>query len=238
MMIKISRWARGKPSAWRIAGDGSNNSLESVWRKRLPRTLATEAIGLDAHIREGRFQRCLALMAGASSILAGLEVSYEHYRGSFGQKVMWTPVALSGAMAISGIWGFFNKWVARTVLRWISAATLLDSVIGFIFHLRGIARKPGGWRLPVANIVMGPPIFAPLLFGVSAYLGLIASFLRAEESPKIGPAPGWRPRIGLLLPQGSFLDPGITRGPIPKTSSRCHPSERLLQRIRSFVFSL
>jgi choline dehydrogenase-like flavoprotein len=29
----------------------------------------------------------MALMAGASSILAGLEVSYEHYRGSFGQKV-------------------------------------------------------------------------------------------------------------------------------------------------------
>jgi hypothetical protein len=32
---------------------------------------------------------------------------------------------------------------------------------------------------------MGPPIFAPLLFGVSAYLGLIASFLRPEESSRI-----------------------------------------------------
>ena len=198
-MIKFSRRAHGKPSSGRFFGDGSNDPLESVWRKRLPRTLATEAIGVDAHIREGRFQRCLALMAGASSILAGLEVSYEHYRGSFGQKVMWTPVALSGAMAVSGIWGFFNKWIARTVLRWTSAATLLDSVIGFYFHLRGIARKPGGWRLPVANIVMGPPIFAPLLFGVSAYLGLIASFLRAEESPKIGSSPDWRQRIGVLF---------------------------------------
>jgi hypothetical protein len=141
------------------------------------------------HIREGRFQRGLSLMAGASSILAGLEVSYEHYKGSFGQKIMWSPVVLSGAMTISGLWGCCCAWAARTVLRWVSAVTLLDGVIGFLFHVRGIARKPGGWRLPVTNIVMGPPIFAPLLFGVSAYLGLIASFLRPEESPAIDLAP-------------------------------------------------
>ena len=59
--------------------------------------------------------------------------------------------------------------------------TLVDGVIGFFFHIRGIARKPGGWSLPVANIVMGPPILAPLLFGTSAYLGLVASYLRREE---------------------------------------------------------
>jgi hypothetical protein len=140
----------------------------------------------EAHVREGRFQRSMALLSGTSSILAGLEVSYEHYRGSYGQKVMWTPVVLSGAMTAAGIAGFFSKWAARTLLRWTSMLTLLDSLVGFYFHVRGIARKPGGWRLPVANIVMGPPIFAPLLFGVSAYLGLIASFLRPEEGPKIG----------------------------------------------------
>jgi hypothetical protein len=134
------------------------------------------------HIREGRFQRSLSLMAGMSSILAGLEVSYEHYKGSFGQKVMWSPVILSGAMTGAGVWGFFNRWAARTVLRWVSLVTLIDGIIGFVFHVRGIARKPGGWRLPITNVVMGPPIFAPLLFGVSAYLGLIASYLRPEEA--------------------------------------------------------
>jgi hypothetical protein len=163
-------------SSWDAVGH-----LARTWRKALPEMLA----GDEAHIREGRFQRSMSLLAGASSILAGLEVSYEHYRGSYGQKVMWTPVILSGAMTAAGISGFFSKWAARTLLRWTSAVTLLDSVAGFFFHVRGIARKPGGWRLPVANIVMGPPIFAPLLFGVSAYLGLIASFLRPEESLKI-----------------------------------------------------
>ena len=159
--------------------------LDRFWRKTLPPTFADEAVAVDAHLREGRFQRSMSLMAGASSILAGLEVSYEHYRGSYGQEIMWTPVVLSGAMTGAGIWGFFSKWAARTVLRWTSAVTLLDSLVGFYFHVRGVARKPGGWRLPVANIVMGPPLFAPLLFGVSAYMGLIASYLRPEEAPKI-----------------------------------------------------
>ena len=159
--------------------------LDRFWKKFLPRPLARLAIDADAHVREGRFQRVLSLMAGSSSILAGLEVSYEHYRGSYGQKVMWTPVILSGAMTGAGIWGACSRWAARTVLRWISVLTLLDSLAGFFFHVRGIARKPGGWRLPVTNIVMGPPIFAPLLFGVSAYMGLIASYLRPEESSKI-----------------------------------------------------
>jgi hypothetical protein len=159
--------------------------LDRILRKLLPSWLANDVLSADAHIREGRFQRSLSLMAGLSSVLAGLEVSYEHYRGSYGQKVMWTPVVLSGAMTGAGVSGFFSTRAARTMLRWTSLATLMDSLAGFYFHARGIARKPGGWRMPVANIVMGPPIFAPLLFGVSAYLGLIASYLRPEETPEI-----------------------------------------------------
>ncbi|MDQ2679490.1 MAG: hypothetical protein M3Y21_00480 [Candidatus Eremiobacteraeota bacterium] len=60
----------------------------------------------------------------------------------------------------------------------VCVITLADCSIGFYFHLRGIARKPGGWQFPIVNMVMGPPIFAPLLFSLSAYLGLIASSLR------------------------------------------------------------
>ena len=35
--------------------------------------------------------------------------------------------------------------------------------------------------MPVTNVVMGPPLFAPLLFGTSAYLGVIVSYLQREE---------------------------------------------------------
>ena len=137
------------------------------------------ALALD--IREGRFQRWLALIAGLSSGLSGLEVAYEHYKGSYSSRVMYTPLVLSAALAASGVAGFRNKRVARTVLPAVAVLTLADCAVGFYFHVRGIGRKPGGWRFPIVNMVMGPPVFAPVLFGVSAYLGLLAAFLRRAD---------------------------------------------------------
>ena len=92
----------------------SGSRLDHFWREVLPAPFSKEAVAVDTHIREGRFQRSMSLLAGGSSVLAGLEVSYEHYRGSYGQEIMWTPVVLSGAMTVAGIWGFFSKWAART----------------------------------------------------------------------------------------------------------------------------
>lgn len=136
-------------------------------------------------VREGRFQRWLSLIAGVSAVLSGIEVAYEHYRGSYSRRVMYTPVTLSGAMTVAGVAGFVSRTAAKNVLRYTSAVTLADGLIGFYFHTRGIERKPGGWRLPLTNIVMGPPICGPLLFGVAAYLGLIASFLRRDEGREL-----------------------------------------------------
>jgi hypothetical protein len=146
----------------------------------------------DLAIREGRFQRWLALIAGAASALSGLEVAYEHYRGSYSRRVMYTPVILSVTLVACGVAGFFSGRAARRVLRYVSIVTLVDSAVGFYFHVRGIQRKPGGWRLPVVNMIMGPPIFAPLLFGISAYLGLLASYLnRGEHDGKLFPRPAY-----------------------------------------------
>ncbi|HUB30930.1 MAG TPA: hypothetical protein VL967_14580 [Terracidiphilus sp.] len=141
-----------------------------------------DAKDIAHRLREGRFQRSLALLTAASSIISGLEVAYEHYRGSYSRRVMYTPVILSGVLAVAGITAFFSRRAARTVLRFAAFVTLIDAGVGFYFHIRGIARKPGGWRLPMTNMIMGPPIFAPLLFGTSAYLGLIASFLQREDA--------------------------------------------------------
>ena len=146
--------------------------------------LAEIAEFADEHIREGRFQRSLALIAGLSSVLSGLEVAYEHYRGSYSRRIMYTPVILSGALLGAGLWAFKSKRAARTLLPVVSWLTLADGVTGFIFHVRGIHRKPGGWRIPVVNTVMGPPVFAPLLFGISAYLAVIAVYLRREGHPE------------------------------------------------------
>ena len=146
-------------------------------------------------MREGRFQRSLSLLAGVSSLVTGLEVTYEHYRGSYSRRVMYTPVILSGMLFGAGLLAFANKRAARWLLRPVAAITFIDGVTGFYFHIRGVARKPGGWRLPLTNMVMGPPIFAPLLFGIAAYLGLIASYLRREEADgKSSSSPSWFPK--------------------------------------------
>ncbi|MDQ2908342.1 MAG: hypothetical protein M3R44_03215 [Candidatus Eremiobacteraeota bacterium] len=164
----MSRDLEAEPSTEEPANDG---------RTRLERDV--ESIDLD--IREGRFQRWLSLIAGGAAALSAIEVSYKHYTGGYSRRIMYTPVILGGALTVTGIAGFFSRTAARTVLPVVSTITLVDCAAGFYFHVRGIARKPGGWRIPVANIVMGPPLFAPILFGISAYLGLIASFLRRGE---------------------------------------------------------
>jgi len=156
-------------------------ALEHSANRNLPAPLNQAAISALEHLRTGCFQRSLCLVVATTSVASGLEVGYEHYKGSYSKPVMYTPVALSGVLAASGLLGVFSRAGARTILHWVSMLTLADGVIGFFFHVRGIARKPGGWSLPVTNIVMGPPIFAPLLFGTSAYLGLMASYLRREE---------------------------------------------------------
>lgn len=170
----------------------------------LPKSWVREGIVLDQHIREGHFQRSLALIAAGSALLGGLEVSYEHVIGSYSQRIMYSPVFLSGAVVVAGVWGAFDRRIARTLLPAASAALLLDGTVGFIYHIRGIHRKPGGWRLPVYNIVMGPPLFAPLLLGISGMLGLIASGLRREDSP-LRLLPGYRDSIDSRLPALSWV---------------------------------
>jgi hypothetical protein len=161
-----------------------------------------ELKSLENRIREGRFQRSLALLTAATSIFSGLEVAYEHYRGSYSRRVMYTPVILSALLSIAGIAAFCSRRAARTVLRLTAAVTLVDAGVGFYFHVRGVHRKPGGWRLPMTNMIMGPPIFAPLLFGTSAYLGHIASYLQREDAREIeqGDRSGTDTWLARLLP--------------------------------------
>jgi len=132
-------------------------------------------------IREGRFQRSMTVLTVFAAIVSGFEAYMQHLRGAFNHWLMWTPVALTVPTAVVAGVALFNPWVARSVLPAIAAVSLIDGMIGFIFHIRGIRRLPGGFKLGQYNIVMGPPIFAPLLLCTVGILGLVASFLRREQ---------------------------------------------------------
>jgi hypothetical protein len=148
-------------------------------------SIAQKGKEAEQYIREGRFQISFSLLTAVSGLFTGIEVLYEHLRGSYNQRIMYTPLILSFVLFVTGIWGAFSRWAARVVLRVVSLLTLIDGIVGFYYHIRGVQRKPGGWRIPIFNVIMGPPVFAPLLFSSIGVLGVVASFLRRETAPRM-----------------------------------------------------
>ncbi len=136
---------------------------------------------LRRQVSRGRFQRGMAVIAASLSILSGGEAYFEHMRGSFNQRLMWTPVWLTPPMVAAAVGAIYSERVARTVLPIASAANLVDGLLGFYLHLRGVYRMPGRFRNLLFNITLGPPLFAPLLFSAVGVLGLLATFFRREE---------------------------------------------------------
>ncbi len=131
-------------------------------------------------IRRGRFQRSAALITGFAAVVSGFEAYIQHDRGAFDDKWMWTPVALTPPTTAVAVAAVFSEGIARKALPVLSAVTILDGAIGFGLHLRGIKRMPGGFGLGQYNIVMGPPVAAPLLMCSVGTTGLLAAFLRRE----------------------------------------------------------
>ena len=132
------------------------------------------------NIRTGRLQRSLALTSGLSTLPLAFEIYLEHYKGSFADKWMWTPIALTPPLTAAGAAAVFSERVAKTWLPAISALYAADGVIGVVTHLRGVVRKPGGLSEPTYNLVMGPPLLAPGSLALVGGMGLAAAAARRE----------------------------------------------------------
>jgi hypothetical protein len=134
-----------------------------------------------SNLRKGRIQRSLSAATALSALPLGLEVYFEHFRGSFGDKWMWTPIALSPALAAAGAAGVRSPRAARTVLPAVSALYCLDGLIGVYTHLQGVRKRPGGFSEPLYNIVMGPPLLAPGSLALVGAMGLVAAVADRER---------------------------------------------------------
>jgi hypothetical protein len=137
--------------------------------------------GLAERISHGRFQQLMATTAAVFGVLAGGEAYFEHLRGSFNQRVMWTPVLVTPPMVGAAIGAALSERVAHRVLPAASAVTFADGLLGFALHARGIKRMPGGFENLEFNLTMGPPAFAPLLLCSVGLLGFVAALLRRKE---------------------------------------------------------
>jgi hypothetical protein len=135
------------------------------------------------NIRRGRLQRSLALTAGLSTVPLAFEIYLEHYKASFGDRWEWTPIALTPPLLAAGVAGALpgGERAARRALPVAGALYALNGAIGTVLHARGVARRPGGFREPTYNLVMGPPLLAPGSLVLVGGIAMIAALMRRER---------------------------------------------------------
>jgi len=140
--------------------------------------------GIDRLVRNvetGRFERSLSGLTAVGSLVTAAEIYFEHDKASFGNRLMWLPVALGPVGAAAGVAGVLSQRMAKTALPVASAAIVANGLQGTYLHARGIAQKPGGWSNTRYNMEMGPPLLAPLLVTMVGGMGLLAAILRRER---------------------------------------------------------
>ncbi len=170
--------SRREEGARQFALDRTVPAMLNIGRSREAGLIAR----LARRIATGHFQRGLAIVAASFAVLAGGEAYVEHLRGSYNQRLMWTPIAVTPPMVIAAVAAVRSAEAARTVLPIASAVTFADGVLGFGLHLRGIRRMPGGFSNLRFNTTLGPPLFAPLLFTAVGLLGFVSSLLRRDDA--------------------------------------------------------
>jgi hypothetical protein len=140
--------------------------------------------GIDRVVRNvqtGHFERGLSALTAVGALVTAAEIFFEHDSASFGNKMMWIPVALGPVGAVAGVAGVISRRMAKTALPVASAAIVANGLQGTYLHARGITQKPGGWKNARYNIEMGPPLLAPLLVTIVGGMGLLAAVLRREK---------------------------------------------------------
>jgi hypothetical protein len=163
------------------AGGDGQRGLDTVLAHILPPREGRELLSEEQDIREGRFQKQVAIVTAVSALLSGFEALYSHYKNNFRYWVQWTPILLAPLLAAAALASIRSRRVARTALPVLSVAASADAAVGFYYHARGVLRRPGGGKHWLYNILYGPPIFAPLLFGAAGMMGILASLLRRSS---------------------------------------------------------
>ena len=93
------------------------------------------------NVEHGRFERSLSGLTAASALVTGVEIYLEHYKASFGDKWMWSPIVLTPPLVVAGIGGVFSRRWAKTVLPVAAGLYTANGLLGEYFHARGVARS-------------------------------------------------------------------------------------------------
>ncbi|WP_246512897.1 hypothetical protein [Azospirillum picis] len=152
-------------------------------------------------VRAGRRLNRAAALLGAS-VLADSAV--EHYRGSFHNPAMITPLLASGATIAASLHGSLDRRPRAHRFRDATyAAAALTGIAGTAFHLCNVTRRPGG--LSWLNLFYGAPIGAPAAIGLAGLLGFAAERVRhgPDGPPSVAGLPA--PQVLTVLSAAGIL---------------------------------
>ncbi|SAL77519.1 hypothetical protein [Caballeronia telluris] len=204
--------------------------LLSALARRRSGAAGLPGVETAAHLDAARaFNRSSALLA--LSVLA--DSGIEHYRGSFANKAMYTPLISSLLSLAAGLHGGADSVARKHPVRNVVYLTAASAgIAGTGFHLYNITKRPGGisWH----NLFYAAPIGAPMALLLSGALGAVAERLRDEPAVEpqlfgmqagralgLAAAAGLAGTVGevaLLHFRGAFQNPAmyapVTAGPL------------------------
>jgi len=178
-------------------------------KRRIGRTLAdaftptqdsvTGKTLVPAHIDAAR---ALNRSAGLLALSVLTDSAMEHYRGSFNNPAMFTPLVSSLLTMLAGVHGGGDKTpsqhTARHAIFLFAAAAGLS---GTAFHVYNVSKRPGGWSWD--NLFHAAPVGAPMAMLLSGALGALAERLRDEPAsdPELFGLPAGK-ALGLFISAG------------------------------------
>ena len=167
-----------------------------------------------------RLNRAAGLIATSTL----LDSSIEHYRGSFINKAMITPIIVSAAsLAVSAHGSNDRSATAHRVRNPVYLAAAVTGLVGTGFHLYNITKRTG--RFCWQNLFYGAPLGAPSAVALSGLLGYYSERLRDSDAsrgtPRVFGMPAGRAlasltalgllatsaEAGLLHFRGAYHDP-------------------------------
>ncbi|MBV9785175.1 MAG: hypothetical protein JO264_15300 [Acidisphaera sp.] len=123
--------------------------------------------------------------AGTLAIAVLFDSAMEHYRGSFHNRAMYTPLVSASLSLLASAHGTADPRSGAHKLRdGIYAFAGLAGIAGTAFHVYNIGKRPGGFSW--LNLFYSAPIGAPMALSLSGMLGFLSE--RVRDNPP-GPPP-------------------------------------------------
>jgi hypothetical protein len=119
----------------------------------------------------------MALLTAALTAAVLADALAGHLRSGFVLRVQYAPFAVGGPVVAMGVVAAVwpkAAWVPP-LLRLAGALAVAAGVVGAGYHhVYGIARRPGGYRWLLHNLMHGAPPLAPLALAAAGALALLA----------------------------------------------------------------